>query len=43
LDRWSKLAEPWRSAAQAAITQVAGHAKLSKDVREVVTRALETP
>ena len=43
LDRWSKLAEPWRSAAQAAIAQVAGHAKLSKDVREVVTRALETP
>ncbi len=43
LDRWSKLAEPWRSAAHVAIAQVAGHAKLSKDVREVVTRALETP
>ena len=40
LDRWSKLAEPYRSAAREAITRVAGKADLSKDTREVVTRAL---
>jgi aminopeptidase N len=41
LDRWSQLAEPWRSNARAAIEKVAAHSKLSNDVREVVTRALE--
>ena len=41
LDRWSKLAEPWRGSARAAIERVAAHGKLSNDVREVVTRALE--
>ena len=40
LDRWSKLAEPYRSAAREAITRVAGKADLSKDTHEVVTRAL---
>ncbi|MEO5660914.1 MAG: aminopeptidase N, partial [Polaromonas sp.] len=40
LDRWSKLAEPYRSAARQAITRVAARADLSKDTLEVVTRAL---
>jgi len=40
LDRWKKLAEPYRQAAKAAIERVAAKAELSNDVREVVTRAL---
>ena len=40
LDRWTQLAEPYRSAAREAISRVAQHTKLSNDVREVVTRAL---
>jgi aminopeptidase N len=40
LDRWSHLAEPYRSAARAAIERVAAHAKLSDDSNEVVCRAL---
>jgi aminopeptidase N len=40
LDRWSKLAEPYRSAAREAIARVAAKADLSKDTHEVVTRAL---
>ncbi|MES2362732.1 MAG: aminopeptidase N [Pseudomonadota bacterium] len=40
LDRWSKLAEPYRSAAREAISRVAAKADLSKDTHEVVTRAL---
>ena len=40
LDRWSKLAEPYRSAAREAIARVAAKADLSNDVREVVSRAL---
>lgn len=40
LDRWSKLAEPYRSAAREAIARVAARTDLSNDVREVVTRAL---
>ncbi len=40
MDRWKKLAEPYRSAAQEAIARVAGKADLSADVREVVSRAL---
>jgi aminopeptidase N len=40
LDRWSHLAEPYRSAARAAIERVAAHAKLSDDTDEVVSRAL---
>ncbi|MDA8520291.1 aminopeptidase N [Acidovorax sp. NCPPB 4044] len=40
LDRWSKLAEPYRTAARDAIARVAAKADLSNDVREVVSRAL---
>ena len=40
LDRWKKLAEPYRSAAQAAITRVAAKKDLSNDTREVIARAL---
>ena len=40
LDRWSRLAEPYRSAAREAITRVAAKTDLSNDVREVVSRAL---
>ncbi|MBH1957734.1 MAG: aminopeptidase N [Burkholderiales bacterium] len=40
LDRWSKLAEPYRSNARQAITRVAARTDLSKDTLEVVTRAL---
>jgi aminopeptidase N len=40
LDRWKKLAEPYRGAAREAITRVAAKTDLSNDVREVVTRAL---
>ncbi len=40
LDRWSKLAEPYRSAAREAIKRVASKTDLSKDTHEVVTRAL---
>jgi aminopeptidase N len=40
LDRWKKLAEPYRQAAKTAIERVAAKAELSNDVREVVTRAL---
>jgi aminopeptidase N len=40
MDRWSHLAEPYRSAAREAIARVAAKSELSNDVREVVTRAL---
>jgi aminopeptidase N len=40
LDRWRKLAQPYRDAAQTAIQRVAAKADLSNDVREVITRAL---
>jgi aminopeptidase N len=40
LDRWSNLAEPYRSAAKVAIERVAAKTDLSNDVREVVSRAL---
>ena len=40
LDRWSRLAEPYRSAAREAIARVAAKNDLSKDTHEVVTRAL---
>jgi aminopeptidase N len=42
MDRWARLAEPYRSAAREAIARVAARAELSDDVREIVTRALET-
>jgi len=41
LDRWKKLAEPYRSAAREAIARVAAKPDLSNDVREVVTHALQ--
>jgi len=41
LDRWSKLAEPYRSAAREALSRVAARQDLSNDVREVVSRALQ--
>ena len=40
LDRWKKLAEPYRTAAREAIARVAAKPDLSNDTREVVTRAL---
>jgi aminopeptidase N len=40
MDRWSRLAEPYRSAARVAIERVASKADLSNDVREVISRAL---
>ena len=41
MDRWGKLAEPYRSGARKAIARVAARGELSDDVREIVTRALE--
>ena len=41
MDRWATLAEPYRSAAHAAVQRVAAKADLSNDVREIVGRALE--
>ncbi len=41
MDRWSTLAEPYRSAAREAIARVAAKPDLSNDVREIVSRALE--
>lgn len=43
MDRWSHLAEPYRSAAREAIARVAARTELSTEVREIVHRALETP
>ena len=40
MDRWSRLAEPYRSAAREALVRVAAKTDLSNDVREVVQRAL---
>ncbi|PKO63181.1 MAG: aminopeptidase N [Betaproteobacteria bacterium HGW-Betaproteobacteria-18] len=40
MDRWKKLAEPYRNAAFEALKRVAAKADLSNDVREVVSRAL---
>ena len=40
MDRWSHLAEPWRSAAHEALARVAAKPELSGDVREIVERAL---
>jgi aminopeptidase N len=40
LDRWKKLAEPYRSAAREALSRVAAKGDLSNDVREVISRAL---
>lgn len=40
MDRWSRLAEPYRGAAREAVSRVAAKADLSNDVREIVSRAL---
>ena len=40
LDRWKRLAEPYRSAAREALARVAAKSDLSNDVREVIDRAL---
>ncbi len=40
MDRWATLAEPWRSAAREAVARVAAASDLSRDVREIVERAL---
>ena len=40
MDRWKKLAEPYRSSAREAIARVAARPDLSNDVREVITRSL---
>ena len=42
LDRWSRLAEPYRSAARTALARVAAKADLSVNVREIVAAALVT-
>ena len=42
MDRWGALAEPWRSAARAAVARVAASPKISDDVREIVTKALDS-
>ncbi|MGE5866583.1 MAG: DUF3458 domain-containing protein, partial [Rhizobacter sp.] len=41
MDRWSALAEPYRSAAHVALQRVAAKPDLSSDVREIIGRALE--
>jgi aminopeptidase N len=40
MDRWSRLAEPYRGAAREAVARVAAKTDLSSDVREIVARAL---
>jgi len=40
MDRWKRLAEPYRSAAREALARVAAKSDLSNDVREVIDRAL---
>ena len=40
LDRWKKLADPYRSAAHGELQKLAAHPSLSKDVREIVEKAL---
>ena len=41
MDRWTRLEEPYRTAARAAIERVAARADLSSDVREIVSHALD--
>ncbi len=40
MDRWTALAQPYRSAAREAIARVAAKPDLSNDVREIVERAI---
>jgi aminopeptidase N len=41
MDHWRRLAEPYRTAAQEALSRVAARAELSDDVREIIGRALQ--
>jgi aminopeptidase N len=41
MERWARLAEPYRSAAREAVSRVAARPDISDDLREVVNRALE--
>jgi aminopeptidase N len=40
MDRWSALAQPYRSAALQALERVAAHSTLSPNVREIINNAL---
>jgi aminopeptidase N len=40
LDRWKKLALPYRNSAREALARVAAKTDISNDVREVIDRAL---
>ena len=42
MDRWTRLVEPCRALARGAIERVGAQPHLSNDVREIVSRALET-
>jgi len=42
MDRWSVLAEPWRSAAREAVSRVAASPRLSNDLREIVDKSLKS-
>lgn len=42
MDRWQQLAQPWRSGAHQALLRIAERPQLSPDVREVITRALNS-
>ena len=41
MDRWTQLAEPYKTAAHEALKRVAANSDLSKDVKEVINKALE--
>lgn len=41
MDRWTQLAEPYKTAAHEALKRVAAKPDLSKDVKEVINKALE--
>ncbi|WP_119155603.1 aminopeptidase N [Caldimonas tepidiphila] len=41
MDRWRRLAEPYRATAREALQRVASRTDLSAEVREIVSRALE--
>ena len=43
LERWSRLGQPQRNGALEALRRVAAKPSLSRDVREVVERALQNP
>jgi aminopeptidase N len=41
MDRWSTLAEPYRSSARIALQRLSERTSLSSDVREIITKALD--